>query len=125
MCKVRSRLDSLSRTLPLEVGLVGHWTFDGPDMDWGSTTAEVQDVSGNGNDGNTTNMNSTSSKPGVIGQAMVFDGVSIDHSGILDDLARSTSWLTVSAWIMLNSEGESCGYIASKAAYLLVTGSMS
>lgn len=36
----------------LEDGLVLHWTFDGPDMDWTQTQAEVRDRSGQGNHGN-------------------------------------------------------------------------
>lgn len=61
----------------LSDGLVGHWTFDGPDVDWGSTTAEIKDVSGAGNDGNATaTMNNHDSVQGVIGQALDFDGVS-------------------------------------------------
>ena len=39
----------------LERGLVAHWTFDGKDMDLGSTTAEVLDRTGNGNTGDMTN----------------------------------------------------------------------
>jgi hypothetical protein len=36
-------------TVPdLERGLIGHWTFDGKDIDSGASTAEVLDRSGNG-----------------------------------------------------------------------------
>ena len=35
----------------LDTGLVGHWTFDGKDMDFASSTAEVLDSSGQGNNG--------------------------------------------------------------------------
>ena len=80
-------------------GLVGHWTFDGPDMDWGSASAEVQDASGNGNDGDATSMTTNSVVPlGAIGQALQFDG-----SGDYIDIGTSadfkpTGSLAVSFW---------------------------
>ncbi len=85
----------------LEDGLVGHWTFDGPDMDWGSTTAEVKDRSGNGNHGNaTTSMSATSSPTsGVLGQALEFDGgfdtVNLGNPSEL----QITGALTISTWV--------------------------
>ncbi len=56
----------------LKDGLVGHWTFDGKDMDWSSTTAEVRDASGNNRSGNASSTMSSilSSAPGMIGQAI-------------------------------------------------------
>ncbi len=53
----------------LQVGLVGHWTFDGPDM----TTATATDRSGNGNNGTVTN----GPRPtlGTLGQGLFFNGV--------------------------------------------------
>jgi hypothetical protein len=35
----------------LEDGLLLHWTFDGKDMDYSQTSAEVRDSSGQGNHG--------------------------------------------------------------------------
>lgn len=58
----------------LERGLVGHWTFDGPNMDTSSTTAEVLDRSGNGNHGNWIH-HATTTTPGPLGQALKFDGI--------------------------------------------------
>ena len=54
-------------------GLVGHWTFDGKDVDW--ATGNVADVSGTGNNGTIVSM-ATSSAPtvGIQGQAFDFDG---------------------------------------------------
>ena len=53
-------------------GLVGYWTFDGQDTDWGSNI--TNDLSGNGNNGEITNMStSTSPASGKIGQALKFD----------------------------------------------------
>jgi hypothetical protein len=58
----------------LEQGLVGHWTFDGGDVDWSSTTAEALDVSGNANHGNVVNFGSSQVGIGVSGQALSLDG---------------------------------------------------
>ncbi|MBU4082789.1 LamG domain-containing protein [Patescibacteria group bacterium] len=52
-------------------GLVGHWTFNGPDMDWASTTAEALDRSGNTNNGNVIG---ATAAIGKVGQALEFDG---------------------------------------------------
>lgn len=53
----------------LNTGLVGHWSFDGPDM-----LKNVADTSGNGNTGYLTGFTSTTTAIGVIGQALSFDG---------------------------------------------------
>jgi uncharacterized protein (TIGR02145 family) len=87
---------------PLETGLVGHWTFDGPDMDWASSTAEVQDRSGNGNHGDMQGgMNFDSTTPGRMGQAMSFDGT--DDEIVLDDLEdldmSQEDAFTIAAWV--------------------------
>ncbi len=54
----------------LQDGLVGHWTFDGPDM-----LSNVADVSGQGNHGYLNGQISTTTDDGKIGQALDFDGV--------------------------------------------------
>jgi len=54
----------------LESGLVGHWTFDGPDM-----LTNVADISGQGNHGALQGQTSTTTVIGTIGQALDFDGV--------------------------------------------------
>ena len=76
-----SRLYHLGRTskvnvsLPLSTdikdNLLGHWTFDGPDMDWSSSTAEVLDISGNNYHLNfvATGGHQNQVRPGKIGQA--------------------------------------------------------
>ena len=91
---------------PLEVGLVGHWTFDGPNMNWSSTTAEVLDRTSNANHGNLFNSGSTAAVSGKIGQGMKFDGVDdyVDAGSpaVFDDIPI----VTVSAWIKPISAGE-------------------
>jgi len=68
---------TLTTNPTLEDGLVGHWTFDGPDVDWASTTAEIKDRSGNNNhdDAQGGMTSATSPTTGVMGQGMSFDGV--------------------------------------------------
>ncbi len=65
---------------PVDTGLVGHWTFDGPDIA-GSTAI---DRSGFGNNGTITG---TTKTIGKLGQALSFDGVD-DYV----DSANSVSW---------------------------------
>jgi len=61
-----------------ESGLVGYWSFNGQDVDWASTTAEVLDRSGEGNNGNVTNFGAEAVRAGISGQALDFDGTN-DH----------------------------------------------
>jgi len=53
-------------------GLVGYWSFDGADVDWSSTTAEILDRSGNGSNGDA--VNGPKATIGKIGQGLEFDG---------------------------------------------------
>ncbi|MCA9359602.1 LamG domain-containing protein [Candidatus Nomurabacteria bacterium] len=66
--------DTATSSGSLASGLVGHWTFDGPDMDLFNSSAEVLDISGNDNHGNWLN-HATTTTIGKIGQAIEFDGV--------------------------------------------------
>ena len=55
------------------LGLIGYWTLDGNDINWGSNTSS--DRSGQGNIGTIINMSTTSSPAtGKIGQTLNFDG---------------------------------------------------
>ncbi len=67
-------------------GLVGHWTFNGNDMNWSSASAgTAYDRSGQANDGTLTGMNQSSSGVrGKVGQGLYFDGVD-DRVVISDD----------------------------------------
>jgi len=71
---------------PYYVGsLVAYWSFNGPDMDWASTTAEALDTSGNSRNGNVIGAKAAI---GQLWQALEFDGTDdyIDagnvHSGV-------------------------------------------
>ncbi|PLX21290.1 hypothetical protein C0584_03125 [Candidatus Parcubacteria bacterium] len=77
-------------------GLVGYWSFDGPDMDWASTTAEVLDSSGYGYNGDLTG--SYKAVRGKLGQGMHFNGTDtcIDLG---TDFDISSMPFTISAWV--------------------------
>jgi len=99
--------DEIKKTTRLNVpltqkytsGLVGHWTFNGQDVDWSTNTA--YDRSGQGNNGAITNMN-TSTAPviGQVGQALEFDGGN-DYVKI-NQAVVSAAPLTICAWAKLN-----------------------
>lgn len=81
-------------------GLIGFWSFNGPDIS--GTTAT--DRSGNGNNGTLTN--GPTVIPGIVGQALNFDGTNdyVDFGeggGVLDGMSA----LTLSAWIKNNYSG--------------------
>jgi hypothetical protein len=95
----------------LEAGLVGHWTFDGMDVDWASSTAEIRDRSGQGNHGNaTTTMNTQSVTPGLVGQGMSFDGVD-DHVRVTDSsdfsftTGSSDQPFSIASWVRRTNTG--------------------
>src|SRR3989344_5253607 len=92
----------------LSNGLVGHWTFDGKDTPWTSSSAATTlDKSGNGNTGTLTSMSqSLSPVAGKLGQALKFDGsddyvVSASNIGISGAASR-----TVSFWAKNDSGGQ-------------------
>ena len=92
-------------------GLVGYWTFDGQDTNWG--TNKTNDLSGNSNTGTMTSMStSTSPVAGIVGQALNFDGVDgyvlISDDSSLDGFAQAT-W---TFW--LNPLSTSAGTILDK-----------
>ncbi len=77
----------------LDNGLVGHWTFDGKDIDLASSTGEVINATG-GVRADWKN-HSTTTVPGKIGQALELDGVD-DHV----DIGNIGSGIkTISFWI--------------------------
>ncbi len=86
----------------LNSGLVGHWTFDGPDMNWASTTAEVTDVSGSSNHGNASGLTQSSVAAGKIGQAARFDGNDNVNTG-MSNLVGATS-LSFATWVYTGSD---------------------
>jgi len=76
--------------------LVGHWTFDGIDMNW--STNKATDKSGNGKNGTMTNISTTTSPvKGKIGQALNFDGAN-DYVELGTGLDMNGE-MTISLWI--------------------------
>jgi hypothetical protein len=82
-----------SKTNHRTLGLIGQWTFDGPDM----TSTLVYDKSGAGLTGTLNSFPSLPrTYPGVRGQALVFDGV--DDNVSMGDVADSPT-ITLAAWV--------------------------
>ena len=93
--QVKKIYNTTSPTQPVDTSLVGHWTFDGPDIQ--GTTAI--DRSSFGNNGTITG---TTKTIGKLGQALSFNGtsdvtVSDPASGVLDFGAGAD--FSVSAWV--------------------------
>ncbi|MFC1775319.1 LamG domain-containing protein, partial [Patescibacteria group bacterium] len=82
---------TLNSNPDLQDGLVGHWTFDGANMN-----PNVRDISGQGNHGNLVGQTSTTTRPGKIGQALEFDGVN-DSVNLTSNPPTGPNTLT--AWI--------------------------
>ncbi len=94
-----TRIGTTIATNPeLENGLLGHWTFDGEDVDISQPNAEIRDRSVTGAHGNWLN-HATTTAPGPIGQALSFDGVD-DIIFIDSDVANSiTSTASFCTWV--------------------------
>lgn len=81
-------------------GLVGLWSFNGPDYDLSSTTAEILDRSGNNNYGNASG---TRVSAGKSGQGLAFNGT--DSSVVINQstsLNTIQSAMTFSTWVKFN-----------------------
>src|SRR3990167_6859417 len=81
----------------LQEGLVGFWSFDGPDMSQSTNNVWALDRSGNNNNGVLKNMATSSArKAGKIGQALDFDGVD-DYVNVAS--VPESSSMSFSVWI--------------------------
>ena len=96
---------NVSQDTFMKEGLVGYWPFDGKYMNWSASSAEAVDASGQGNNGNVTNFGQEGARPGIVGQALNFDGsndiVSMTSAAVFDVAAGSSH--SVTAWIKPNS----------------------
>ena len=92
MFKNKTKINTSQENV-LTSGLVGHWSFDGPDMDWSAASAEAIDTSGQGNDGDV--VNGATPAIGISGQALEFDGVDdyIDMGDIYNGVKTIAFWL--------------------------------
>ncbi len=90
--EVKKLYNTTAPAQPVDTGLVGYWTFDGPDIQ-GTT---VIDRSGKGNNGTLTG---TTKTIGKLGQALSFNGSSdyVDAGDI--NATDGVSKLSVSVWI--------------------------
>jgi hypothetical protein len=96
-----SKLGVTKTPAGLKSGLVGHWTFDGKDMSGGV----ARDISGQGNNGNLTNIaTSTFYTAGKIGQGVKFDGVDDKVTTLSDSVGTSPT--TISMWLYPRSYGQ-------------------
>ena len=101
---------TLTTNPDLERGLVGHWTFDGEDVN--IATNVITDRSGSGNNGKTFGMDTaTTTAFGKIGQAFEFDGVD-DYISVPDDDSLDTiSAISISTWFYKRSLGNTVAFI--------------
>lgn len=91
---------TISRPVGNNLGLVGHWTFDGKDMPQG----RVNDVMGSNSASKVNMATSTTNVLGQIGQAVNFDGVDdyiikVSPSG----LPTGASSRTMSMWVKIEN----------------------
>lgn len=92
--------------------LVGHWTFDGRNVNW--STNSVTDLSGNGNTGSLISMSTTSSPAtGRIGQALDFDGAN-DYVTMGNVLDFTTEDITISLWAKPNNSSQNASFVAKR-----------
>ena len=97
----------------LENGLVGHWTFDGPDFDW-TSSEPVQDQSGTNNHATLDSFTASSSVSGVLGQAMQFDGIDTRANAGSDASLDNIDLLTAAAWFYIDSTNATADRIFDK-----------
>jgi hypothetical protein len=80
----------------LEEGLVGHWTFDGEQINYSLGTAELRDRSPYGHHGNWVSHASTTA-PGAIGRGIYLDSTGYGRITATTDLSPTA--ITYAAWV--------------------------
>ena len=96
---------NLNTTLSMptnNLGLVGWWTFDGKNL-----ISNVVDSSGTGNTGYLVGFSSTTTTPGIFGQALTFNADYVDISSG-SSLSFTGGDFTVSAWAKSNAWNPCC-----------------
>ncbi len=105
---------SRTDTTSLTSGLVGHWTFDGKDINW--ATGIIQDKSGSGNSASLIRMStSTSPAAGKIGQGLKFDGADDCVNAGLPASLDITGAITVAAWVKPRSSALNKGIVSKSS----------
>lgn len=107
---------TLQSTAVTDTSLVGWWKFDGPTINWASSTAEVLDSSGSAVNGDAQgSLGTLSAARGVIGQGLSFNG-SNDLIDFGNKTAHSvTGDVTIGAWIKPNaSSSDTFGAVIRK-----------
>ncbi len=101
----------------LENGLVGHWTFDGADVDTSSTTGEIIDKKSTTR-GDWIN-HATTTVPGKIGQGIQFDGVN-DYVSTNRTIAQLGSGAkTIAIWVYPLDYGRTASNIYSLSPLIM------
>jgi hypothetical protein len=107
-----------SNPLPNETALKGYWSFDGPTIQ--GLYATATDMSGNGNNGTfgaspSTGTDDPTPAPGIIGQALSFDGVN-DEVYVADSASLRPTTFSVEAWInpLALAQVETSGRVVGK-----------
>jgi len=95
---------TVSTNSNLSSGLVGHWTFDGPNM-----ATNVADSSGQGNHGSLIGQASTTTVPGRIGQGLYFDGLDDRVSLGSGAPLNIDNNFTIAAWIKVPTGAPTTG----------------
>jgi len=101
-----SKINSSQNNIPgstLSSGLVGLWSFNGPDMS--GTTA--YDRSGNANNGTLTN--GPTPTIGKVGQALSFDGSS-GYVNLPNSMIQPYTTVSASGWFKTSGDGVILGY---------------
>ena len=101
---VNKNVDTTATGVAPGSGLVGWWTFNGPDL-----LTNVTDKSGSGNAGSLSGFAATTTVIGKLGQALDFDGsddyVTIAHSTSLNH-GNASDTFSVSAWVKTTAGGQ-------------------
>lgn len=85
----------------LNNGLVGHWTFDGYDIQWENATAQIRDRSSEANHLTTSGIGQNNASRGKIGQALQF----ADSQFLTAGTILPTSSYTKALWVKVFNTG--------------------
>ena len=95
-------------------GLVGHWTFNGSDINWSSASAGTAYDRVGGHNAAITNMyQATSTAPGKMGQALYFDG-NDDYVQTTSAFGVTTLNATIMAWVKGVKTSANTGIVYSR-----------